>query len=151
MKRGKEVCKKLKAIRSEIAAANEIDYTPIECHHESDCAGTCPACEKELRWLESMLRRRQALGKAVTLAGLTVAMGALSSCNNDSGTTDAGYLEDDTCFNDTCAANIEAAGIQENDSDKVLVLGEFVAPEEEPAEINGITQPEDPNDNRDKK
>ncbi|MBR5744597.1 MAG: hypothetical protein IKX94_04640, partial [Muribaculaceae bacterium] len=82
-----------------------------------------------------------ALGKAVTLAGLTVAMGALSSCNNDSGTTDAGYLEDDTCFNDTCAASVEAASIQETDSDKVMAIGEFVAPEEEQAEDNGENHP----------
>lgn len=143
MKRGKEVCKTLKAIRSEIAAANEIDYKPIECHHEGDCAGTCPACESEVRWLESMLRRRQALGKAVTLAGLTVAMGALSSCNFDRGmTTDAGYLElEDSCATDTCAASIEAASIQETDSDKVMAIGEFVAPEEEQAEDNGENHP----------
>ena len=82
MKRGKHICETLKAIRREIASANEIDYTPTECHHEGDCAGTCPKCEQETRWLERQLRNRQALGKAVTIAGLSLALGALASCHH---------------------------------------------------------------------
>jgi len=81
MKEGKHICETLKAIRCDIAAANEIDYTPHECTHEGDCAGTCPACEQETRWLERQLRNRQALGKVVTIAGLTVALSAMSSCH----------------------------------------------------------------------
>ena len=81
MKQGKRICETLKAIRSEIAIANEIDYSPTPCHHEGDCAGTCPKCESETRWLERQLRTRQSLGKAVTIAGLSLALGALSSCN----------------------------------------------------------------------
>ncbi len=74
MKHGKHICETLKAIRSEIASANEIDYTPIKCTHKGDCAGTCPACESETRWLERQLSLRQALGKAVTIAGVSVAL-----------------------------------------------------------------------------
>ena len=81
MRRGKKICETLKGIRRDIAVANEIDYQPAECHHEGDCAGTCPKCESETRWLERQLRARQALGKAVTIAGLSVALGAMSSCN----------------------------------------------------------------------
>ena len=81
MKRGKRICETLKGIRRDIAVANEIDYSPTECTHEGDCAGTCPKCESETRWLERQLRARQALGKAVTIAGLSVALGAMSSCN----------------------------------------------------------------------
>ena len=81
MKQGKHICETLKGIRSEIARANDIDYRPEECHHEGDCAGTCPKCESETRWLERQLRARQALGKAVTIAGLSVALSAMSSCN----------------------------------------------------------------------
>lgn len=81
MKRGKRICETLKGIRREIAEANEIDYQPTECTHEGDCAGTCPKCESETRWLERQLRTRQALGKAVTIAGLSMALGAMSSCN----------------------------------------------------------------------
>lgn len=82
MKKGKHICETLKGIRSEIAIANEIDYSPTECHHEGDCAGTCPKCESETRWLEKQLRVRQALGKAVTIAGLSLAIGTLTSCHN---------------------------------------------------------------------
>ena len=82
MRAGKKICETLKAIRSEIASANEIDYHPAECTHEGDCAGTCPKCESETRWLERQLRARQALGKAVTIAGLSVALGAMSSCHH---------------------------------------------------------------------
>ncbi len=81
MKQGKHICETLKAIRRDIASANEIDYNPTECTHESDCAGTCPKCEQETQWLERQLRNRQALGKAVTIAGLSVALGAMSSCH----------------------------------------------------------------------
>ena len=81
MKQGKKICETLKGIRRDIAVANEIDYQPTECTHEGDCAGTCPKCESETRWLERQLRARQALGKAVTIAGLSVALGAMSSCN----------------------------------------------------------------------
>ena len=80
MKHGKYICETLKAIRSEIASANEIDYTPIKCDHKGDCDGTCPACEQETRWLERQLRVRQALGKAVTIAGVSMAL-SLDSCN----------------------------------------------------------------------
>ena len=81
MRQGKHICETLKNIRREIAEANEIDYQPTECTHEGDCAGTCPKCESETRWLERQLRSRQALGKAVTIAGLSVALGAMSSCH----------------------------------------------------------------------
>jgi hypothetical protein len=82
MKRGKQICETLKGIRREIAEANEIDYSPTPCNHEGDCAGTCPACESETRWLESQLRLRQSLGKAVTIAGLTLGAASLVSCNS---------------------------------------------------------------------
>lgn len=82
MKQGKHICETLKSIRSEIANANDIDYSPTECTHEGDCAGTCPKCESETRWLERQLRARQAMGKAVTIAGFSVALGTMSSCHN---------------------------------------------------------------------
>ena len=92
MKRGKHICETLKAIRSDIAIANEIDYQPTECNHDGDCAGTCPKCESEMQWLERQLRNRQALGKAITIAGLSVALGAMSSCHPKIFQPD-GYLE----------------------------------------------------------
>ena len=79
MKQGKYICNTLKAIRSEIASANEIDYTATPCDHEGDCAGTCPACESEMRWIERQLRARQALGKVVSIAGVSMALTVAAS------------------------------------------------------------------------
>lgn len=73
---GKDICKHLRQVRCDVAKANGIDYTPAVCKHEGDCAGTCPACESELRYIERQLHRRSAMGKIVTVAGL--ALGAAS-------------------------------------------------------------------------
>ncbi len=73
---GKKICRSLREIRCRIAQANDIDFTPNVCTHEGDCAGTCPACESELRYIERQLLRRTAQGKKVALAGL--ALGAAS-------------------------------------------------------------------------
>lgn len=81
MEHGKKICEVLKSIRSDIAEANGIDYKPAECRHEGGCAGTCPKCESETRWLECQLRLRRRLGKAVVIAGMAVSLGSLSSCN----------------------------------------------------------------------
>ena len=70
--KGKHICQRLKEIRIGIAQANEIDYTPAECTHKGDCAGTCPACENEMRYIERQLLRRQTIGKAAIVAGLTL-------------------------------------------------------------------------------
>lgn len=75
MKR-KDICKHLREVRCAVASANDIDYTPAVCTHEGDCAGTCPACERELRYIERQLHRRRAMGRIVTVAGL--ALGAAS-------------------------------------------------------------------------
>ena len=74
--KGKDICKHLREVRCAVASANDIDYTPAVCTHEGDCAGTCPACESELRYIEHQLHRRRAMGKVVTVAGL--ALGAAS-------------------------------------------------------------------------
>lgn len=86
MKPGKRICETLKAIRSEIASVNEIDYTPTPCDHEGDCDGTCPACESEMRWIERQLRTRKALGKAVTIAGVSMALSLGASAATPSST-----------------------------------------------------------------
>lgn len=74
---GKKICKSLREIRCRIAQANDIDFTPNVCTHEGDCAGTCPACESELRYIERQLLRRTALGKKVALAGLALGTASL--------------------------------------------------------------------------
>lgn len=78
MPRGKQTCKILKEIRKQIAAENDIELVIGECTYQGDCLGTCPKCEAEVRYLERELEKRQRLGKAVAIAGLSVGMlGAL--------------------------------------------------------------------------
>lgn len=72
--KGKDRCKILKEIRQAIAQENAIAFVTSECKHKGDCLGTCPACEAEVRYLERELEKRQKLGKAVAIAGLTAAI-----------------------------------------------------------------------------
>ncbi len=159
MRKGKKICETLKAIRRDIAVANEIDYSPTECHHEGDCAGTCPKCESEMRWLEKQLRNRQALGKAVAIAGLSLALGTMTSCHHhkhysldlsdeseecstESGNIIAGGVdesffnsvsEDDTIHNFTPLRggdeNCIASKSDEDDDEEIQVMGEVAVDE----------------------
>ena len=70
MAKGKSTCKLLKDIRQQIADANGISYQPKECHHKGDCAGTCPACEEEIRYLERELKARKGNGFGMQVAGI---------------------------------------------------------------------------------
>ncbi len=79
MKHGKFICNTLKAIRLDIARANGIEYSPCECHHKGDCAGTCHACESEMRYLENEIARRRLLGKAALVAGVSLAVSSLTA------------------------------------------------------------------------
>ena len=85
MFKGKRTCKILKEIRRQIAENNDIEYVTSECQHQGDCAGTCPKCEAEVRYLERELERRARLGKAVTVAGLaaTITATTLSATSCD--------------------------------------------------------------------
>ena len=71
---GKSKCKILKDIRRQIAENNDIAYITSECKFQGECSGTCPKCEAELRYLEEELRKRQAAGKAVAVAGITATL-----------------------------------------------------------------------------
>ena len=88
MKRGKNICNTLKAVRQQIADSNDIAYTPTEYHYEGECAGTCPKCEQEMRYLEQQLDLRRAMGKAVSLVGISVGLAALTSCKTHKTNTD---------------------------------------------------------------
>ena len=70
MAKGKSTCKLLKDIRQQIADANGISYQPKECQHKGDCAGTCPACEEEIRYLERELKARKGNGFGMKVAGI---------------------------------------------------------------------------------
>ncbi|MCL2131534.1 MAG: hypothetical protein FWH36_03625 [Lentimicrobiaceae bacterium] len=80
MSYGKEVCKKLKEIRQQIADKNEIAYTTDECHFDGECQGTCPKCDAELRYIETELHKRKHFGKAAAVAGISLGV-AMSFLN----------------------------------------------------------------------
>lgn len=87
MPKGKQTCKILKEIRKQIAVENDIELVISECTYQGDCAGTCPKCEAEVRYLEQELEKRQRLGKAVMISGLAVStMLGAASCRNTSKT-----------------------------------------------------------------
>ncbi|MBQ6668366.1 MAG: hypothetical protein IJM65_09655 [Bacteroidales bacterium] len=79
MYKGKSTCRELKKIRKMIAEQNNIPLEDSECHYEGDCAGTCPKCDAEVRFLENALRMSKQLGKVVTLSGAAL---AFSACGN---------------------------------------------------------------------
>ena len=83
MTRGKETCKILKEIRQQIALENGIDLVISECKHQGECAGTCPKCEDEVRYLENQLLVRKNLGYKISIVGMAASVTAavlLSSC-----------------------------------------------------------------------
>lgn len=79
--KGKEKCRALREIRKKIAEQNEIAYVVSECRHQGDCRGTCPKCESELRYLETQLKIRENLGKAIAITGLAITIPALTACD----------------------------------------------------------------------
>ena len=74
MAKGKQTCKILKEIRKQIAVENDIEFVTSECTYKGDCKGTCPKCEAEVRYLERELEKRQRMGKAAVVAGLSVGL-----------------------------------------------------------------------------
>ena len=79
MKHGKLICDTLRAIRVDIARANGIKYAPRPCHHKGECAGTCPACESEMRYIEQEIARRRSIGKAALVAGVSLGLTSFSA------------------------------------------------------------------------
>ena len=74
MAKGKQTCKILKEIRKQIATENDIKLVIEECTYQGDCLGTCPKCEAEVRYLERELEKRQRMGKAAVVAGLSIGL-----------------------------------------------------------------------------
>ena len=70
MDKGRTICKVLKDVRQKIANENGISYHPEECHHKGECTGTCPGCEKEIRYLEEQLKNKQHSGLGFKVAGI---------------------------------------------------------------------------------
>ena len=141
---GKNICNTLKAVRLQIAERNGIDYHPTVCNHEGECAGTCPKCEQEVQYLEQQLNLRRALGKAVSVVGISVGLAALSSCRSY---LKAGYLMPypNTEANEgklpikslKDSTGIERRQLSSNSDDEVEMLSGYIDVSEEPAQFKG--------------
>lgn len=131
MEKGKRTCNVLKAVRLQIAKANEIKYEPHECHHEGPCAGTCPACEAEVKYLEQQLQLRRMLGRAVVLTGIAAGLTSLTACGQSK--------LPNGCENDTTITEPELAG----DVEDVDGLMEMPEPEVEEAVRGKMPAPVD--------
>ncbi len=92
---GKRKCKILKEIRKQIAEQNDIEFITSECTHKGTCKGTCPKCEAEVVYLENELRKREALGKRVVVAGLALSLATMSFGCADTLTDDTDSSIDD--------------------------------------------------------
>ena len=69
---GKEKCEFLKEIRKTMAEKNGITYVPRKCHHEGDCAGTCPLCEREAAELLAELKKKESDGENIQIDAETI-------------------------------------------------------------------------------
>lgn len=99
MKHGRSICNTLKQIRLDVARANGIDYAPATCNHKGDCAGTCPACESEVEYIEKEIARRHSLGKAVLIAGigLTSLTAMAGSGSSNAATVSPNSIQSQVC------------------------------------------------------
>jgi len=139
MVKGKSTCKLLKDIRQQIADANGISYQPKECHHKGDCAGTCPACEEEIRYLESELKARKGNGFGMKVAGIAAGICATvmpmtavaqavkpdSTANRSVNTAKKGDVKV-VHLSDSCASPVVVRGMVIGSDDKEPVIGASV-------------------------
>ena len=139
MTKGRSTCKLLKDIRQQIADANGISYRPKECQHKGDCAGTCPACEAEIRYLERELKARKGNGFGMKVAGIaagicatvmpmTVAAQAVkpdSTANSPVQTTKKAPIKV-VDLSDGCASPVIVRGMVIDAEDKEPVIGASV-------------------------
>jgi len=139
MAKGKSTCKLLKDIRQQIADANGISYQPKECHHKGDCAGTCPACEEEIRYLERELKARKGNGFGMKVAGITAGICATvmpmtaaaqavkpeSTANRPVHTAKKGDVKV-VHLSDSCASPVVVRGMVIGSDDKEPVIGASV-------------------------
>ena len=139
MTKGKSTCKLLKDIRQQIADANGISYQPKECHYEGDCAGTCPACEEEIRYLERELKARKGNGFGMKVAGIAAGICATvmpmtaaaqavksdSTANPPVQTTKKAPIKV-VDLSDSCASPVVVRGMVIDAEDKEPVIGASV-------------------------
>ena len=56
---GKKLCEELRQMRIDFAEANDIPFVPEHCDHNGPCAGTCPQCDAELRYLNEQIEEKK--------------------------------------------------------------------------------------------
>ena len=139
MAKGKSTCKLLKDIRQQIADANGISYRPKECQHKGDCAGTCPACEAEIRYLERELKARKGNGFGMKVAGIAAGICATvmpmtaaaqavkpdSTANSPVQTTKKAPIKV-VDLSDSCASPVIVRGMVIDEENKEPVIGAAV-------------------------
>ena len=139
MVKGKSTCKLLKDIRQQIADANGISYQPKECHHKGDCAGTCPACEEEICYLERELKARKGNGFGMKVAGIAAGICATvmpmtaaaqavkpdSTANPPVQTTKKAPIKV-VDLSDSCASPVVVRGMVIDEENKEPVIGAAV-------------------------
>ena len=139
MVKGKSTCKLLKDIRQQIADANGISYQPKECHYEGECAGTCPACEEEIRYLERELKARKGNGFGMKVAGIAAGICATvmpmtaaaqsvksdSTANRPIHTAKKGDVKV-VHLSDSCASPVVVRGMVVGSDNKEPVIGASV-------------------------
>ena len=139
MAKGKSTCKLLKSIRQQIADANGISYQPKECQHKGDCAGTCPACEEEIRYLEGELKARKGNGFGMKVAGIAAGICATvmpmtaaaqavkpdSTANPPVQTTKKAPIKV-VDLSDSCASPVVVRGMVIDEENKEPVIGAAV-------------------------
>ena len=139
MVKGKSTCKLLKDIRQQIADANGISYQPKECQHKGDCAGTCPACEEEIRYLERELKARKGNGFGMKVAGIAAGICATvmpmtataqavksdSTANPPVQTTKKAPIKV-VDLSDSCASPVVVRGMVIDEENKEPVIGAAV-------------------------
>ena len=85
MFKGKKTCEVLRAVRKRVADLNGIQYVPVECTHEGDCIGTCPACERERQYVEEQLSLKVKAGQALKVLGVAAGFATMVSCQEAKG------------------------------------------------------------------
>ena len=139
MVKGKSTCKLLKDIRQQIADANGISYQPKACRHKGDCAGTCPACEEEIRYLERELKARKGNGFGMKVAGIAAGICATvmpmtaaaqavkpdSTANRPVHTAKKGDVKV-VDLSDGCASPVVVRGMVVGSDDKEPLIGAFI-------------------------
>lgn len=137
--RGKKICNSLKKVRMDIAKANGIEYEVTECSHKGECAGTCPKCESEVRYLERELEKRRRSGFKVVLAGVSAGLVAINAAAcAPIGTTMGDMQADSTDTTETAQSEGELATLMgEPVESEYVEVGEY--PEETTEEPPIIT------------